>query len=76
MISGGSVDQDVQFSAGSTAGTSQSVTVAITDDDVSLESVEEYPLAIRNPSITTNVQLGPNTNIRITDNDGTTSSLI
>ena len=65
------MDQNVTFTAGSTAGTSQPVSVTITDDDIALENVEEYPLTIRNPSITNNVQLGSDTNIRITDNDGT-----
>ena len=41
----------------------------ITDDDAALETVERYPIRFL-PTNVNNVELGPNTNIEITDDDG------
>ena len=70
VLSGGDVDQSITFTAGSSAGTSISISVTITDDNVGLEDVEQYALTLRNQSITTNVNLGGDTTISITDNEG------
>ena len=69
VISGGSVDQTIEFAANSVAQSSVQVSVSITDDDIALENVEQYPLSLRNPSITNNVVLGGDTEISITDDD-------
>ena len=70
VVSGGNVEQTVEFAANSPAQTSVQTSVSITDDNVALEDVEQFPLSLSNPSISTNVVLGGNTQIMITDNDG------
>ena len=42
----------------------------IINDNVALETIEQYDLSFSNPSITNSVTLGPNTTILITDDDG------
>ena len=69
VISGGSVDQTIEFAVNSVAQSSVQVSVSITDDDIALENVEQYPLSLHNRSITNNVVLGGDTEISITDDD-------